>query len=80
MNGEREKYRTYRVLASLDGVDMDTRIPMEQFIPPVGERVLLITKEWFLIGYFDRIESKIICETGQGVKALTLGDHWMRIV
>lgn len=73
-------HKTYRILDSLDGIPLDTRFKLSEWIPPVGQKVLLITKDWFLIGYFDRIESKIIFQTGQGVKALNLDGHWMRIV
>jgi hypothetical protein len=73
-------HKTYRILDSLDGIPLDKRIPLSEWIPPVGKKVLVITENWFMDGFFERIESKIIFETAQGSKALTLDGHWMRIV
>ena len=77
---ESYKFKTYRILDSLDGIPLDKRIPLSEWIPPVGKKVLLITKDWFMDGYFDRVESKIIFETVKGSKASSLDGHWMRIV
>jgi len=77
---ESYKFKTYRILDSLDNVPLDKRIPLSEWIPPVGKKVLLITKDWFMDGYFDRVESKIIFETVEGSKAFSLDGHWMRIV
>jgi len=77
---ESYKFKTYRILDSLDNVPLDKRIPLSEWIPPVGKKVLLITKDWFMDGYFDRVESKIIFETVKGSKAFSLDGHWMRIV
>jgi len=77
---ESYKFKTYRILDSLDGIPLDKRIPLSEWIPPFGKKVLLITKDWFMDGYFDRVESKIIFETVKGSKASSLDGHWMRIV
>ena len=78
-------HRAYRVLSSLDGIPFDTRIPLSEWIPPIGERVCFIYDG----GLFYAAEVNAI--VGQGLMltldngvhrsdAVNTDGHWMRIV
>jgi hypothetical protein len=75
-------HKTYRILDSLDGIPLDTRIPLSEWIPPFLQRVLFIKNDEFKAVYVCDI-SKDGLNVFDGVSNLILSDldgHWMRIV
>ena len=75
-------YKTYRVLDSLNGVPLDKRIPLSEWIPPFLQRVLFVKNDEFKSVYVCDV-SKDGLSVFDGVSNLILSDldgHWMRIV
>lgn len=78
-------HKTYRILDSLDGIPLDTRIPLSEWIPPMGPKglVAFISEGWFEKGYLLSIEeTRVFIRYGEGKSAsFEIKDgHWMRIV
>lgn len=75
------KSTTYKVLDSLDDVPFDTRIPMSEWLPPFGERVVFIWGELFYDGELSEIsENGVVIYNGKQNQTVNLEGHWMRIV
>lgn len=72
-------HKTYRILDSLDGIPLDTRIPLSEWIPPFGEEVLWIFKDSRFFSGLDRVGSQGITVSAMDIR-LPLSGHWMRIV
>jgi hypothetical protein len=72
-------HKTYRVLDSLDGIPLDTRIPLSEWIPPFGKEVLWIFKDSRFFSELDRVGSQGITVSAMDIR-LPLSGHWMRIV
>lgn len=74
-------YKTYRVLDSLDGVPFDTRIPLSEWVPPIGKRVLVISESLQFMGAFQTVERGICFQEDNGsIHCFIDHGHWMRIV
>ena len=74
-------HRTYRVLDSLDGIPLDKRIPLSEWIPPPREKVLLITGERYFEAWVQYIDNGGIRIGSEGLDFFTIADgHWMRIL
>jgi hypothetical protein len=82
--GEPDKlypHKTYRILDSLDGIPLDTRIPLSEWIPPCKSEVLFISKDRKLLGEFVRIDFEgVIVRDKPGFHFTIPDGHWMRIV
>ena len=76
-------HRLYRVLDSLGGIPFDKRIPLSEWIPPMGERVCFIWGELFYAGFVLQIDQRglFVQQDKEGYsKSVNLDGHWMRIV
>lgn len=74
-------HKTYRVLDSLDGIPLDTRIPLSEWIPPPRAKVLLITGERYFEAWVQYIDNEGIRIGSKDLDFFTIADgHWMRIV
>jgi len=76
-------YKTYRILDSLDGIPLDKRIPLSEWIPPFGEEVLILSKFLKAVGHVKAITNGNRITFWMNHKAdmnLDLDGHWMRIV
>ena len=74
-------YKTYRVLDSLDGVPLDKRIPLSEWIPPIGVDVNFIHNGDFDRGQIQCIDKHGIIVKWRGLACVFESDgHWMRIV
>lgn len=76
-------HKTYRILDSLDGIPLDTRIPLSEWIPPFGKEVLWIFGDEYVKGVWHNHNANgLIIRIGES-KFQTIKDldgHWMRIV
>jgi len=80
---ESYKFKTYRILDSLDGIPLDKRIPLSEWIPPFGEEVLILSKFLKAVGHVKAINHGNRITFWMNYKAdmnLDLDGHWMRIV
>ena len=74
-------HKTYRILDSLDGIPLDTRMPLNEWIPPCKFEVLFISKDRRLLGEFVRIDFEgVIVRDKPGFHFTITDGHWMRIV
>jgi hypothetical protein len=77
-------HKVYRVLDSLDGIPLDTRIPLSEWIPPQDKDVLIIIKDHYFVGTISGIRSSGMSYNnkfeGGSYAGLGLDGHWMRIV
>ena len=74
-------HKTYRILDSLDGIPLDTRIPLSEWIPPFLVNVILIYDNKWSEGFFSGVEGDglLFQLSDKGCKYI-LDGHWMRIV
>jgi hypothetical protein len=75
-------HKTYRVLDSLDGIPLDTRIPLSEWIPPMDSEVAVISNKR-MIGIVKGIKNNCVLIYAQGSRydeMISLDGHWMRIV
>jgi len=80
---ESYKFKTYRILDSLDGIPMDTRIPLSEWIPPMGVEVCFIEygNEYWHKGFVVSVAKTFaVIEVGVKRMDVLLDGHWMRIV
>jgi len=75
-------HRTYRVLDSLDGVPLDKRIPLSEWVPPMGAEVLFIFKEKSLFSSIMYIGKNGLAFDNNmiGANWKHFDGHWMRII
>lgn len=74
-------HRTYRVLDSLDGIPLDKRIALSEWIPPIGVDVNFIHNGDFDRGQIQCIDKHGIIVKWRGLACVFESDgHWMRIV
>lgn len=75
-------HKTYRVLDSLDGIPLDTRIPLSEWIPPMESEVAVISNKR-MIGVVKAIKNNCVLLYAQGTRyeeMVSLDGHWMRIL
>lgn len=73
-------HKTYRILDSLDGIPLDTRFKLSEWIPPFQKDVLFIIKGKMFIGHIWKLQESIIALGGSNELIKNLDGHWMRIV
>lgn len=75
-------HRTYRVLDSLDVIPFDTRMPLSEWIPPMGAEVIFIVKNEVIPGHVKSIGYNhcIVWAKTNKEEYVPLDGHWMRIV
>ena len=77
--------KKYRILESLEGIPLDTRIPLDKIIPPFNKYVMFIFEDVFAKGKLWKIDDGLVCLSGDiaSSKYKTLEEltgYWMRIV
>ena len=76
-------HKIYRILDSLDGIPLDTRIPLSECIPPFGvELVFIDSVNWVKGCLVSIMESyvNILVEGESEPDMMEIDGHWMRIV
>ncbi len=77
-------HKNYRILDSLDGIPLDTRIPLSEWIPPMGAEVLWVIDKSAYMGHFGglNIDGLVILDSDDVMISVidNLDGHWMRIV
>jgi len=75
-------HKAYRILDSLDNVQLDKRIPLSEWVPPYKGQVAVIKEDCFFRGTFYAIvESGVEFKDEKGMfEVLPIDGHWMKIV
>ena len=75
-------HRLYRVLDSLGVVSFDKRMPLSEWIPPMGAEVIFIVKNEVIPGHVKSIGYNhcIVWAKTNKEEYVPLDGHWMRIV
>jgi len=75
-------HRLYRVLDSLGVVPFDKRMPLSEWIPPMGAEVIFIVKNEVIPGHVKSIGYNhcIVWAKTNKEEYVPLDGHWMRIV
>lgn len=74
-------HKTYRILDSLDGIPLDTRFKLSEWIPPFGVDVNFVHNDDFDRGHVHCIAKEGIIVKWRSLDCVFEADgHWMRIV
>lgn len=76
-------HKTYRILDSLDGIPLDTRFKLSEWIPPYNEELIFVNSDYWCKGFLVSIKESYVNiqeEEKSKLTAINLDGKWMRIV